>query len=72
MSRAKSKEDSIVGVGKVDGVIQSDLVQHVILAVATFPIEPPVFEGMNVCVVLGGTWDKVMNGMSGVRIFTYL
>jgi hypothetical protein len=55
MGGAEGKEDSIVWVGEVGGVIQSNLVCCVVLTIATFPIEPPVLDGVSVYIVHLGT-----------------
>jgi hypothetical protein len=61
------KEDSIAVVDVVDGVVQSDLACCVVLIVATFPIEPLVFEGVSVCIMYIGTLDEVVEGMGKSR-----
>ena len=58
MGSSIGKEDSIVGVDKSLGVIQSDLVPSMVLIVSVLMAEPPVLKGVGVSVVLPGTRDE--------------
>ena len=60
MSGPISKEDCITVVDEGCGVVQRNLPPSVVLIVSSLIAEPPVFEGMGMCVVLLGTRGELV------------
>jgi hypothetical protein len=60
VSGSVGEEDSIASINEGVGVIQSDLVAGVVLAISTLAAEEPALKGMSMCVVCLGTGFELM------------